>query len=507
MKVFLRVFLAILFWTVISCTRPAVPVLSLSFEDEELVLSPGESVFPALIVEPQNADYEKILWHSTNPAVAAVNSEGKVVGVSLGEAFVSASIGSIKAECRVSVRESGVEEIILSETDVELFVSETFALKATVPGDNSEARKIVWQSTQDDIVMVDSFGLITAVAAGTATVTASVDDVQAECRVIVRPLPVESLKIVPAEIELSPDEKFKLTATVQPEEALANTLTWKTSDDGVVQVDADGVLTGVAEGSAIVSVQCGEKTAECRITVMTNRSARIGDFYYDDGSVSGELDPAKKVIGIVFWTGNPAVHDKSLKRDCPDCSNGLVVALSETKDPCAWQNQSVSVGDWVSENVIDYVSIASDIYGEAPDYLNKMMGYNNTRAIMSFNESSENPSARVTAMDPILAYREEVPAPDSSSDWYLPSAKELTLLSCGEVEGTIWRNSLGTAIRDIVNPKIEEAGGVPLFEFLWSSTERSEDEAYLVWMDYGGVAAFPLKDTSDQVYVRAVLAF
>lgn len=81
--------------------------------------------------------------------------------------------------------------------------------------------------------------------------------------------------IAPTEITLSQteatvivDETVTLTAEVLPEDTTDKTLTWQSSDEEVATV-ADGVVKGVSEGTAKITVTCGDVTAECTITVIS----------------------------------------------------------------------------------------------------------------------------------------------------------------------------------------------------------------------------------------------
>ena len=87
----------------------------------------------------------------------------------------------------------------------------------------------------------------------------------------------------------------------------------------------------------------------------------------------------------------------------------------------------------------------------------------------------------------VVEYRKEVPAPEASSGWYVPSEKELTLL-CGEdVDDIYAKNSGGTANRDLINSKLGliSATALSSSSLYWSSTEYSLGNAFNVGFDYG----------------------
>ncbi len=167
----------------------------------------------------------------------------------------------------------------------------------------------------------------------------------------------------------------------------------------------------------------------------------IGDFYYADGTWSSELDASKTVIGIVYWVGDPAMEDTFLKADHPDCTHGLVVSIAQIDGP--WQSGAstygVTVDMWRQFNMPEYPSLLGGIGGyEEDDNLNSRYGYSNTKVIEGFNNHTSNASWPVEAVANIASFNETYPAPEGTSGWFLPSAKEVSLFITGEYEGNIF---------------------------------------------------------------------
>lgn len=254
---------------------------------------------------------------------------------------------------------------------------------------------------------------------------------------------------------------------------------------------------------------------------------KIGDYYYSDGTTSdggyrkysdgttaimpvqpvltGADGKVRTVIGIVFWVGDATEKDKTLKAAHSDCTHGLVVALKDASESTVWQNPYVSVQTWLNNNESGvFLAVESDI--NAGDPLNNIQGYNNTKAIEAFNANKSNSSNKVQAVETVVAYRSAVSAPVNSSDWYLPSEKELTLLCGKEVSNIYSSNSDGTANRDLINKKIESISGAVKISSAayWSSTERSRSGAFYVNFANGYVD-YNYKDYTYRV--RCALAF
>lgn len=236
----------------------------------------------------------------------------------------------------------------------------------------------------------------------------------------------------------------------------------------------------------------------------------VGDFYMKDGTLlpgRTKLTAQQQAdcIGIVYWVGDPTANDTALKADHPDCTHGLVVALKED-GTSAWQSAYATyvttINEWTTANTT-YAPIISGT--GLTDPINKIMGYNNTKALEAFNAA--NSANKVEAIDKIIAYRTAVPTPAGNSGWFLPSMKELTLL-CGlqNQDANICDNSFGKDNRDAINTqlaKIADAVQIPRDVYL-SSTEYDFVNVWYVSFNLGSVDNQG-KDFENRV--RGVLAF
>lgn len=150
----------------------------------------------------------------------------------------------------------------------EVTVGESVLLTATA----SDGSAITWTSSNPDIATV-SGGNVTGVAAGSVTITAKneADTASATCTVTVKErVVVPEIVVIPdkltAEVEVG--KTTSLTATVTGTENQA--VTFASSDDTIATVDANGVITGVKEGTVTITVTSQadtQKTASCSVTV------------------------------------------------------------------------------------------------------------------------------------------------------------------------------------------------------------------------------------------------
>ncbi|AGK96719.1 Ig-like domain-containing protein [Clostridium pasteurianum] len=246
--------------------------LSLSETSDTLPVG-GTDTLTALLVTPGNATNSDInnavKWTSSNINVTTVDSTGKVTAVSAGTATITATLGNKKASCTVTVN-TPVTSVTLNKTTDILTVGSTDTLTATVAPDNATNKAVTWSSSDTNVATVDNTGKVTAVDAGTATITVTTVDGSktASCTVTVN-IPVTSVTLNKATDTLTVGGTDTLTATVAPDNATNQAVTWTSSNNAIATVDATGKVTAVSAGTAAITVTTvdGSKTASCTVTV------------------------------------------------------------------------------------------------------------------------------------------------------------------------------------------------------------------------------------------------
>lgn len=471
------VFLSIFALT--SCKKDPILVTNVALNKTSLQLFKGDTEQLTATITPADAENKELTWTSSKTDIVSVDKTGKVTAIGLGEAEVKATAGGKFAICKVVVVAVPVSGITLDKENHEMTIGEEVVLKATVTPDNAEDKTVTWDSSDKAVATVDNNGKVVAKGEGEATITAKTGDKSAQCRVKVNPILVESVTISKTSLELVVGERLKLSATVLPENATHKTVTWTSSNKSVATVTEAGLVTAVAAGTAEITAAAGGKTAKCIVIVeLPVRPPRVGDFYYEDGSTSDQIDNAKKIIGIVFWIGDATKQDKAMKRDFPKCTNGLVVSLTEILQ-CQWQENyktyNNTVGAWVEANAKQYetpVTAEDDVSTN----LNKTVGYNNSKALEAFNNAPENSAWPVTAIVRLKEFAAANPVPATTTGWYLPSPKELTLMCHGPFSGNIrFLANKDKEVMKKINAALDKIGAVGV-QKLTENTYRSSAE-------------------------------
>jgi uncharacterized protein YjdB len=197
-------------------------------------------------------------------------------------------------------------------------VGDTTRLSAAILPANATNQKVVWSSSNTSVVSVDGTGFVRGVSPGTATITVTTNESQktASSTVTAANIAVSGVTVT-STASVGVNNSTTLVAAVQPANATNKTLTWSTSDAGIVSVSQSGVLTGLSPGTATVMVttQDGAKTAGSVVTVsnvlitsvtLSKSAATVG--VGDTTSIKATIAPLNASNKTVVWSSsNPSV--------------------------------------------------------------------------------------------------------------------------------------------------------------------------------------------------------
>ena len=246
-----------------------VPVQSVTLNKTSITLDEGTEFKLTASVLPVNATTQSVIFRSTDPTVATVDSTGKVRALKKGEATITAvtTDGGKTASCSVTVNSVAVTGVNFTKSVVELTEGETENLSWTVSPTNASNKAVSFTSTNSSIAKVNSSGKITAVGAGNCTITVTTADGEFKdtCTVTVKakrdPFTVAFKGDNPCTLKKGSTKQLMFNVTPDdPSSTMdvsyySSPLNWhyESSASAVASVDNSGIVTGLKTGTAVIT--------------------------------------------------------------------------------------------------------------------------------------------------------------------------------------------------------------------------------------------------------------
>ncbi len=167
----------------VHVARSLAPVEELVLNKTELALDEGQTCVLEATVSPVAAAGQKVYWATSDKTVVSVEEDGTVTAHRVGEADITATAGNKSAICHVTVSVP-LTGLRLNISSLDLYVGVSATLQAIpVPEHVQVTVSPTWTSSSSSVVQVSKDGVVTALSAGTAVVTASWGGYRASCKV------------------------------------------------------------------------------------------------------------------------------------------------------------------------------------------------------------------------------------------------------------------------------------------------------------------------------------
>lgn len=334
----------------VTITVSEKQITGISLNKNTTTINKGNTETLVATINPEDTTDDKtITWSSDDNGVASVDSNGVVTAKGVGTANITASVqsgdGSTKSDtCAVTVN-NPLTNITLNKSEVTLTPdNNSDNLQVSFdPADASQLTNVVWTVDDADVVSITPSGANNSTATitagtkyGDAVITATETTVDgivktATCTVH-NTNPLKGISLDKTDIELTKTETAQLTVSYNPNDTTDDkTVTWISSDPSVVEV-ANGLVSPVKGGRAVITAQVGNFTATCNVFVnVPVEGASFSDNTINAASslpVGNSLQmeivyepyDASNIASIVWTTSNENVADVD--------GNGLVTAKS-----------------------------------------------------------------------------------------------------------------------------------------------------------------------------------
>jgi uncharacterized protein YjdB len=219
-----------------------------------------------------------VSWTTSNAAVAKVNSAGLATALAAGSATITATLSGVSGSAALSVPAPPPPQVTLvsiavSPGTISIAAKTTQQFTATGKySDGSTAdvtRTASWVSSNTGVATVNASGLTTAVAAGSATITASLSGVAGTATLTVTPI-LSSISVSPnaPSIAVGATQQFTATGTYSDgSKKPVTTATWTAANPAIATVNASGLATAVASGSTQITASSNGISGSTTLTV------------------------------------------------------------------------------------------------------------------------------------------------------------------------------------------------------------------------------------------------
>lgn len=216
-----------------------------------------------------------------------------------------------------------------------------------------------------------------------------------------------------------------------------------------------------------VKIKLDESEQAVSNIIINDFTLAIGDYYCADGSLINATDIQEgqkpKVIGVIYNIGTT----EAIKTDKPNCSHGLVYALQRAERPvienddteysdnyvCAWGAYKASFAN-LTPSYADFLQSEIDV----------IRGYEDTKYYLTAKvnqDFSEKDYSITKYLVPCIdEYEQQVPPSASSTGWYIPSYKELSIISQNQ---------------EILNQALQSVNGEETFKDVDTGTEKKTE--------------------------------
>lgn len=219
----------------------------------------------------------QVTWQSSDATVASVNSAGSLTSSKAGSVTITASMNSVTATTNVTVTAPVLTGIAVGIPSPSLTSGSTEQLTATGTYSDKSTQnlttQVAWQSSDITVTAIGGGGLLTALKAGTVTVSASMNSIVGTGTVTVNAPSLSSITITPSVFSISAGLTKQLSAqgvySDGTSQDITGQVTWKSGTTGAATIDAAGLVTGVSAGTSTITASLNSKQGTALATVTT----------------------------------------------------------------------------------------------------------------------------------------------------------------------------------------------------------------------------------------------
>ena len=248
---------------------------NLAFTGAPSTIDQGQSIdlSPYIVYTPNDAADKSLVWSVDHTYQGEVSEAGvltaKHVSGTVTVTATSVRLPSVSASHTLTITVPTVTDFTLSETETTMNIGGTKTLSITAFVPEYATASANFSSSNTDVATVNKNGVITAKGIGEAVITATIGEVEKSCTVHVQPVEVTSVSFDPATVSLTVGSNLQLNPDVLPAQAKDEyAMTYVSDNEAAATVSESGLVTGIAEGQAVITATIGGVSGKITINVV-----------------------------------------------------------------------------------------------------------------------------------------------------------------------------------------------------------------------------------------------
>lgn len=278
------------------------PAEEIQLELAKATLPEGKTAAVKATVLPKDTNNKKLTWSSSDESIATVNREGRVKGIQPGTVTItaaSAEVPEVTGSIDVQVVRLA-KSVAFEQKEYDVILGQTAQLAVTVGPEDTTDKSVTYKSNNPKKVSVDENGVVTALAAGKATITATTaDGSRRQATTVVRVIvPVTGVHFDQTDARVGVDYYRTLNAVLEPKDATNHNMTWTSSDESIA------TITGTTNKPRVV----GKRWGRCVVTGTTEDGGYTCSLNINVGS----LRHAVKIVKLELRNHQPYLRLKNV---------------------------------------------------------------------------------------------------------------------------------------------------------------------------------------------------
>lgn len=235
---------------------------TISFDKTTYEVEVGDEVTLTPVVK--DLDNAEVVYEESVSGVVSSTAAGKYTAVKAGTVTITATLKgyTVSASVTITVKEIVLVDSITIKGEASMTEGDTQTLSATVAPDNAKDKTFKWSSSNSKIATISDAGLVTALKAGTVTITATANDASAKTATF--KIVIKEKQILATAIDFDIQEKYyvgdedTLVAKFTPTNTSIKVAAWSSTNPTVATIDEDGKLVAVNAGKVTIVAKASD---------------------------------------------------------------------------------------------------------------------------------------------------------------------------------------------------------------------------------------------------------